>query len=43
MISKYSPERQLNLFQAHLVQRLDSKHPLVILANKIDWKGRLCE
>ena len=38
MISKSSPESQHNLFQAHFDQLLDPKHPLVILANKIDWK-----
>lgn len=38
MISKSSPQSQSHIFQAHFDQLLDPKHPLVILANKIDWK-----
>lgn len=38
MVGKTEKTPQLNFFQTPLVQFIDLKHPLCILAEKIDWK-----
>ena len=39
MLGKSNDQSQKNLFSPSLVEFIDQGHELVLLANKIDWKG----
>ena len=38
MMTKTKPETQHDLFRPLLAEIIDMKHPLVVLADKIDWR-----